>query len=58
MLATIGISRNSLKYYLDVFLSLFWGECTGVTQKVNEADGNTTIHIEDELKQNTMNQPH
>ena len=35
---------------LDVLISFFWGEGTAVAEEVDEADGNATVDVEDELK--------
>lgn len=34
----------------DVFFCFFRCECVAVPQKVNEADSNATVNVEDELK--------
>lgn len=34
---------------LDVFLGLFWCKRTAIAQEVNEADGNASINVQDEL---------
>lgn len=36
--------------YLNVLISLIRSECTTVSEKVDEADGNATVNIEDELE--------
>lgn len=35
---------------LDVFISLFGGEGTAIAEQVDEADSNTAVDVEDELR--------